>query len=90
MPQPLTGGQINAAFAIKYDAFDAKGKIGFLNTSKVKESDVTFLITVKVVNQVIHDHSLTQFQPIEGVEAKDFADVYGDCFVSGTQVLQGN
>ncbi|KAH8173563.1 hypothetical protein LIA77_07818 [Sarocladium implicatum] len=76
---------INAAFAIKYDAFDAKGKVGFVNTSKIKESDVTFLISVKVVNQVIHDHSLTHFQPISGVEANNFTDVYGDCFVSGFQ-----
>lgn len=75
--------QINAAFSIKYDAFDAVGKVGFLNTSKVKEADVTFLISVKVVNQVIYDHSLIHFQPIDGVGAEDFTEVYGDCFVSG-------
>ncbi|KAJ2993956.1 hypothetical protein NUW58_g1683 [Xylaria curta] len=76
---------INAAFAIKYDAFDAKGKVGFLNTSKVKEADVTFLISVKVVNQVIYDHSLIHFNPIDGVEPKNFTEVYGDSFVSGYQ-----
>ncbi|KAH7146774.1 hypothetical protein B0J13DRAFT_621722 [Dactylonectria estremocensis] len=76
---------INAAFSIKYDAFDAKGKVGFLNTSKVKEADVTFLISVKVVNQVIFDHSLIHFQPIDGVGAENFTEVYGDCFVSGYQ-----
>lgn len=75
--------QINAAFSIKYDAFDAKGKVGFLNTSKVKEADVTFLISVKVVNQVIYDHSLIHFQPVEGVNAENFTEVYGDSFVSG-------
>ncbi|CAG7557900.1 unnamed protein product [Fusarium equiseti] len=76
---------VNAAFSIKYDAFDAKGKVGFLNTSKVKEADVTFLISVKVVNQVIYDHSLINFQPIDGVGTESFTDVYGDCFVSGYQ-----
>ncbi|RGP77376.1 hypothetical protein FLONG3_4515 [Fusarium longipes] len=76
---------INAAFSIKYDAFDAKGKVGFLNTSKVKEADATFMISVKVVNQVIYDHSLINFQPIEGVGAENFTEVYGDSFVSGYQ-----
>lgn len=76
--------QINAAFTIKYDAFDAKGKVGFLNTSKVKEADVTFLISVKVVNQVIYDHSLVNFQPVDGVDPKNFTEVYGDSFISGT------
>ncbi|KAI1183992.1 hypothetical protein F5B17DRAFT_102470 [Nemania serpens] len=76
---------VNAAFSIKYDAFDAKGKVGFLNTSKVKEADVTFLISVKVVNQVIYDHSLVHFQPVEGVDAKNFTEIYGDSFVSGYQ-----
>ncbi|KAH0037799.1 hypothetical protein KCU78_g1609, partial [Aureobasidium melanogenum] len=76
---------VNAAFSIKYDAFDAKGKVGFLNTSKVKEADVTFLISVKVVNQVIYDHSLIHFQPIDGVGAESFTEIYGDCFVSGYQ-----
>ncbi|KAG9495533.1 hypothetical protein J7337_013782 [Fusarium musae] len=76
---------VNAAFSIKYDAFDAKGKVGFLNTSKVKEADATFMISVKVVNQVIYDHSLINFQPIEGISAENFTEVYGDCFVSGYQ-----
>lgn len=44
---------------------------------------MTFLISVKVVNQVIYDHSLIQFQPIEGVSAENFTEVYGDSFVSG-------
>ncbi|KAK2593761.1 hypothetical protein QQS21_008522 [Conoideocrella luteorostrata] len=76
---------VNAAFAIKYDSFDAKGKVGFLNTSKVKEADVTFLISVKVVNQVIYDHSLLNLQPVEGIDPKNFVEVYGDSFVSGYQ-----
>ncbi|OCK80668.1 hypothetical protein K432DRAFT_327794 [Lepidopterella palustris CBS 459.81] len=76
---------INAAFAIKYDTFDAKGKGDFINTSKVKESDISFMISVKVVNQVIYDYSLTRFQPISGLKTTNFADVYGDCFISGFQ-----
>ncbi|KAF5700490.1 hypothetical protein FMUND_14316 [Fusarium mundagurra] len=83
---------INAAFAIKYDAFDAKGKFDFLNTSKVKESDISFLFSVKVVNQVLYDHTLTEIVPIgigedepSTLDAQAFTDIYGDCFISGFQ-----
>ncbi|KAK4197960.1 hypothetical protein QBC40DRAFT_205879 [Triangularia verruculosa] len=76
---------INAAFSIKYDTFDAKGKGDFINTSKVKESDVSFMISVKVVNQVIYDHSLTKFDPIPDVKPANFAEVYGDSYISGFQ-----
>ncbi|KAK1753658.1 hypothetical protein QBC47DRAFT_430507 [Echria macrotheca] len=76
---------INAAFSIKYDTLDAKGKGDFINTSKVKESDVSFMISVKVVNQVIYDHSLTKFEPIPDVKPANFAEVYGDSFISGFQ-----
>ncbi|KAJ3544348.1 hypothetical protein NM208_g3100 [Fusarium decemcellulare] len=82
---------INAAFAIKYDAFDAKGKMDFINTSKVKESDISFLFSVKVINQVIYDHTLTEIVPIatgsDGqttLDAQAFTEIYGDSFISGT------
>jgi hypothetical protein len=42
------------------------------------------MISVKVVNQVIQDHSLTKFNPIGGLKSQNFAEVYGDCFISGT------
>ncbi|KAF4466987.1 hypothetical protein FALBO_6136 [Fusarium albosuccineum] len=83
---------INAAFAIKYDAFDAKGKMDFINTSKVKESDISFLFSVKVINQVIYDHTLTEIVPIATgsdrqttLDAQAFTDIYGDSFISGFQ-----
>ncbi|KAF2421480.1 hypothetical protein EJ08DRAFT_682947 [Tothia fuscella] len=76
---------INAAFAIKYDSFNASGKGDFINTSKIKESDVSFMISVKVINQVIYDHALTKFNPIAEIKESNFADVYGDSFISGFQ-----
>lgn len=76
---------INAAFAIKYDTFNADGKGDFINTSKIKESDASFLISVKVVNQVVYDHSLTKFHAISGLKTSNFTDVYGDSFIAGFQ-----
>lgn len=37
---------INGAFLIRYDGFDAKGKGDFIDTSKVKESDVSFMASL--------------------------------------------
>ncbi|WQF85312.1 hypothetical protein CDEST_10326 [Colletotrichum destructivum] len=76
---------INPVFSIKYDIFDAKGKGDFINTSKVKESDISFLTSVKVVNEVVEDYSLTKFDYIPHVKAEHFAEVYGDSFISGFQ-----
>jgi hypothetical protein len=45
---------------------------------------VSFMISVKVVNQVIYDHDLNKFNPIDGVDPRSFAEVYGDSFISGT------
>ena len=44
---------------------------------------MSFITTVKVVNQVIIDHSLTKFNQITGLKPSSFTDVYGDCFISG-------
>lgn len=55
----------------------------FETLSKVKSSDLTYMVSVKVVNQVEHDATLTKFSPIPGLKAADFSNVYGDCFISG-------
>ncbi|TQN68600.1 hypothetical protein CSHISOI_06838, partial [Colletotrichum shisoi] len=76
---------INPVFSIKYGTFDAKGNGDFINILKVKESDISFLISVKAVNEVVEDCSLTQFDHIPHVKPERFADVYGDSFISGFQ-----
>ncbi|KAF5656400.1 hypothetical protein FCIRC_13676 [Fusarium circinatum] len=67
-------------------------KFDFLNTSKVKESDISFLFSVKVVNQVLYDYTLTEIVPIgigddepAALDAQTFTDIYGDSFISGFQ-----
>jgi hypothetical protein len=69
-------------------AADGSGK--FINTTKIKESDVSIMVSVKVVNQIIYDHSLTKFNSITKFKDKDPppdrpVDVYGDSFISGWQ-----
>ena len=54
-----------------------------MNTNKLKSSDMNFMISVRVVNQIIMDHSLTEFVPIAGMKPDMFTQVYGDSFISG-------
>ena len=79
----LTKFQINAAFTVKYDKLNADGHGGLMNTNTIKSSDMSFMISVKVVNQIIMDHSLTKFVPINGLRPNNFTSVYGDSFISG-------
>lgn len=58
----------------------------YVDSSKVKESDISFFVQVKVVNQHLVADNLTKFNAIANVPAKDnkrFTDIYGDSFVSG-------
>jgi hypothetical protein len=76
--------QISGAVTIKYDTLlDASGKGEFINSNTLKESSASFLISVKVVNQIISDTSLVKFAALNGVSPGDFTKVYGDCFISG-------
>jgi hypothetical protein len=64
-----------------------KGGIGgngdFMNVSKIKNADLTFMVSCKVVNQITMDSSLTRFSPVTGLKPADFTRVYGDTFISG-------
>ncbi|KAF7541297.1 hypothetical protein G7054_g717 [Neopestalotiopsis clavispora] len=77
---------ISAAMTIKYDStISGKGQGDFLNAEKIKSSTVSYLISVKVVNQTITDRKLNKFWPVDGVAPGDFTEVYGDSFISGFQ-----
>ncbi|KAK6200855.1 hypothetical protein LQW54_009438 [Pestalotiopsis sp. IQ-011] len=72
--------------SIKYDSqIDGTGQGDFLNSDKIKSSTISFLISVKVVNQTITDRKLNKFWPVDGVAPGDFTEVYGDSFISGFQ-----
>lgn len=56
-----------------------------MNESKIKNADLTFMVSCKVVNQIKMDQSLTKFTPVPGLAPADFTRVYGDSFISGFQ-----
>ncbi|KAG2421936.1 hypothetical protein HFD88_005912 [Aspergillus terreus] len=80
---------VSGALTIKYnDLIDGTGKGTFINSNKMKDADINFLISVKVVNQTVTDNSLTKFQPLANVTVADsvsFTKIYGDTFISGFQ-----
>ncbi|KAE8400807.1 hypothetical protein BDV37DRAFT_286304 [Aspergillus pseudonomiae] len=54
----------------------------------MKDADINFLVSVKVINQTVTDNSLTKFDPIPKLDTTDavkFTRIYGDSFISGFQ-----
>ncbi|ODM15566.1 hypothetical protein SI65_09169 [Aspergillus cristatus] len=78
---------ISGALTIKYNnLIDGTGKGTFINSNKINDADINFLISVKVINQTITDNALTEFTPVENLDPSiDFTQVYGDSFISGFQ-----
>ncbi|KAJ1709330.1 hypothetical protein NYO67_8497 [Aspergillus flavus] len=77
---------ISGALTIKYNnLIDGTGKGSFINSNKIRDAEINFLISVKVINQTVTDNALTEFAPIDNLPAEKFTEVYGDTFISGFQ-----
>ncbi|QMW38422.1 hypothetical protein G4B11_001658 [Aspergillus flavus] len=58
----------------------------YLDSSKVKESDINYFVQVKVVNQQLIADDATKFNVIPNIPVTDdkrFTEVYGDSYISG-------
>ncbi|KAF7317696.1 hypothetical protein MKEN_00857300 [Mycena kentingensis (nom. inval.)] len=67
---------VSGSLQIKVDALGGGGKASasFIDTNKFKESDINYLIQVKVTNQRL---------PVKHIPDSEFTRVYGDSFISG-------
>lgn len=74
---------IPGALSIKAAKIGGSGRGSFIDSDKFKESDLTFYISVKVVNQTINFKDTLEYKPMNCVDKDNFAKVYGDCFISG-------
>ncbi|MCJ1319163.1 hypothetical protein MMC15_004496 [Xylographa vitiligo] len=74
---------LSASASIKYGTVKGSGSASFVNENKVSQSDVSYIITVKVTNETstIADHMV--FNPLENIDPRRFTDFFGDCFISG-------
>ncbi|KAF5672034.1 hypothetical protein FHETE_3906 [Fusarium heterosporum] len=59
------------------------GKAAFVDSTDIKRADIKYLVHVKVTNQRLVADNITQFAPIPYIEAGQFTEIYGDCFISG-------
>jgi hypothetical protein len=74
---------ISASASIKYGTVKGSGSASFVNENKVSQSDLNYIITVKVTNAVHTYPDAMKFNPMDDLDPKDFTEVYGDCFISG-------
>ncbi|KAJ7292061.1 hypothetical protein C8J57DRAFT_1044173 [Mycena rebaudengoi] len=76
---------LSGSLQIKCDAIGGGGRASasFFDTNKFKESDINYLIQVRVTNQRLSAPDLTHFEPLAHVPDSEFTRVYGDSFISG-------
>ncbi|KAJ5360780.1 hypothetical protein N7517_009971 [Penicillium concentricum] len=77
---------VSGHLEIKYNGIGVNGSASYIDSSKVKESDINYFVQVKVVNQQLIPEDLSRFNAIANVSATDrsrFTEIYGDSFVSG-------
>ena len=74
---------ISGSLAIKCGTILGSDLGAFVDTNRFRESDMNFLLQVKVVNQTRTLEESYEFQRLDNVPSSKFTDVFGDCFISG-------
>ncbi|TKA72048.1 hypothetical protein B0A49_05620 [Cryomyces minteri] len=75
---------ISASTSIKYGTIHGNASAAFVNENKVLESQLNYVVSVKVNNEVKKaDEQVMSFNPIKDMLPQDFTKIYGDCFISG-------
>lgn len=74
---------ISSSASIKYGTIKGAGSASIVNENKVNQSDLNYIVTVKVTNETSPVADKMTFNPILDMDNKRFTDVFGDCFISG-------
>lgn len=76
---------ISGALSVKMAKIGGSGRGSFVDSDKFKESDLSFYISVKVVNQTVNFKDALEFNKLRSIDinSDDFNRVYGDSFISG-------
>lgn len=74
---------ISSSASIKYGTIKGAGSTSIVNENKVNQSDLNYIVTVKVTNETSPVADKMTFNPIPEMESSKFTDVFGDCFISG-------
>lgn len=89
---------VSATLAIKYGEISGGGSGSFVDVETFQNSDMNFIVSVKVINQTINIKDQLQFWPLtvdnspnasppgtRNPTAAEFTATYGDSFISGFQ-----
>jgi hypothetical protein len=74
---------VSAALSVKVGTVTGSGSGGYIDEDKIKESDINFIVQVKVTNKTIQVPDDSTFNGIKGLDQGKFTDIYGDTFISG-------
>jgi hypothetical protein len=77
---------ISAAASVKMGTVTASGSGAFVQEDKVRDSSLTYILTVKVMNDLVQpDTSAMAFNKVDAVygSKEQFIGAYGDGFISG-------
>ena len=74
---------ISSSASIKYGTVKGAGSTSIVNENKVNQSDLNYIVTVKVTNETSPVADKMTFNPIKELENERFTEVFGDCFISG-------
>ena len=74
---------ISSSASIKYGTIKGAGSTSIVNENKVNQSDLNYIVTVKVTNETTPIAEKMTFNPIPELDNKKFTEVFGDCFISG-------
>lgn len=81
---------VSGSLSIRYGEISGGGSGSYVDAEVFQQSDINFLVVVKVINQTINIKDQLQFWPLDkdtpiAYDAKKFTDIYGDSFISGFQ-----
>ncbi|PGH12884.1 hypothetical protein AJ79_03984 [Helicocarpus griseus UAMH5409] len=74
---------ISSSATINYANSHSNGSASFVKENNISESDINFIVSVKVTNELPIYPTHLEFRPMEGLDPDHFSDVYGDCFIAG-------
>ncbi|KAG5295656.1 hypothetical protein I7I50_08494 [Histoplasma capsulatum G186AR] len=74
---------ISSSATISYASSHSNGSASFVKENSISESDINFIVSVKVTNELPINPTQLEFRPLDGLEPDQFSEVYGDCFIAG-------
>ena len=73
---------ISSYALVKYATVESNVNAAMVHEQKLSESQLNYMVSVKVTNESKALQEAMDFQPIDNLPPERFTQVYGDCFIS--------